>query len=182
MTLVTDISQLEALYGSISEPALIKVSDQLTKQYQRLIEAAPFVVLATTGPDGLDCSPRGDAGQVVLIQDQKTLLIPDRPGNNRLDSLRNLVLNSQIALLFLIPGTNTTLRVNGTAVISIDPDLLKAHTVIGKAPRTVIIITIHEIYFQCTKALRRPLGPGENPRRRQSAFTRRDHAGTQREF
>nr|WP_306269289.1 MSMEG_1061 family FMN-dependent PPOX-type flavoprotein [Pararhizobium sp. IMCC3301] len=155
MTLVTEISQLEALYGSIPEAALIKVRDHITHQYQRLIEAAPFVALATIGPQGLDCSPRGDAGQAVFVRDRKTLLIPDRPGNNRLDSLRNIVLNPQIALLLLIPGTNTTLRVNGTAVISIDPDLLTAHSVGGKAPRSVIIITIQEIYFQCAKALKR---------------------------
>ncbi|MEH6726222.1 MAG: pyridoxamine 5'-phosphate oxidase family protein [Hyphomicrobiales bacterium] len=155
MTLVTDIGALEALYGQPSQAALIKVSNRITNNYQRLIQASPFMVMATSGPDGLDCSPRGDSDQAVIIQDQNTLLLPDRKGNNRMDSLRNIIRNPEIALLFLIPGSNTTLRVNGTAVISIDPDLLRQHAMQGKAPRTVVIISIREIYFQCARAVMR---------------------------
>lgn len=155
MTLVTDIGALEAVYGQASEAALIKVSDRITNHYQRLIQASPFVAMATSGPDGLDCSPRGDSDQAVFIQDKKTHLLPDRKGNNRMDSLRNIVRNPEIALLFLIPGCNTTLRVNGTAVISIDADLLAQHAMQAKAPRSVIILSIREIYFQCARALMR---------------------------
>lgn len=155
MTLVSDIGALEALYGQPSEASLIKVSDHITNSYRRLIQASPFMVMATSSPDGLDCSPRGDSGQAVIIQDRKTLLLPDRKGNNRMDSLRNIVRNPEIALLFLIPGSNTTLRVNGTAVISIDPGLLRQHAMQGKAPRSVVIISIREIYFQCARAVMR---------------------------
>ncbi|MGJ8533447.1 MAG: pyridoxamine 5'-phosphate oxidase family protein [Alphaproteobacteria bacterium] len=155
MTLVTDIRELEELYGVPSEASLIKVSDQVTKNYQSLIEASPFMVLATSGPEGMDCSPRGDAKQVVFIQDRKTLLLPDRRGNNRMDSLRNIVRNPEIALLFLIPGSNTTLRLNGTATISTAPELTSQYKMQGKDPRSVIIVTIREIYFQCARAVMR---------------------------
>lgn len=155
MTLITDIAGLKSLYGETSEASLIKVSNRITKSYQQLIEASPFVVLATSGPEGLDCSPRGDAGQAVIIKDEKTLLLPDRKGNNRMDSLRNIVRNPQIALLFLIPGSSTTLRLNGAAVISIDQELILQHTIHGKAPRSVTIVSIREIYFQCARAVMR---------------------------
>ncbi len=155
MRLVTDIDTLEAVYGQPSEAALIKVSDHITKSYQNLIQASPFMAMATSGPDGLDCSPRGDPDQAVIIQDPKTLLLPDRKGNNRMDSLRNIVRNPEIALLFLIPGSNTTLRVNGTAVISIDPGLISQHATHGKAPRSIIILSIRDIYFQCARAVMR---------------------------
>lgn len=153
--MITTISELEALYGVPAEASQIKVSNHITVHYQKLIEASPFFALATGGPEGLDCSPRGDAGQAVFIQDQNTLLIPDRRGNNRMDSLRNIVRNPEIAMLFLIPGSNTTLRLNGTAAISDDPKLISQYSVQGKAPRTVIIITIREIYFQCARAVLR---------------------------
>jgi len=155
MTLVTDIRELEQLYGVPSEASLIKVSDQITKNYQSLIEASPFMVLATSGPEGMDCSPRGDAKQVVFIKDRKTLLLPDRRGNNRMDSLRNIVRNPEIGLLFLIPGSNTTLRLNGTAVISTAPELTSQYKMQGKDPRSVIIVTIREVYFQCARAVMR---------------------------
>lgn len=155
MTLVTDIRELERLYGVTSEASLIKVSDHITKNYKRLIEASPFIALSTSGPEGMDCSPRGDADQAVFIKDRKTLLMPDRRGNNRMDSLRNIVRNPEIALLFLIPGSNTTLRLNGTAVISTDPELTSQYQMQGKAPRSVIIVTIREIYFQCARAVMR---------------------------
>lgn len=155
MNIITTIEELELLYGDISEASIIKVSDRLTPHYKSLIEASPFVALATNGPEGLDCSPRGDPAQVIAIRDDKTLLLPDRRGNNRMDSLRNIVRTGEVALLFLIPGSNTTVRVNGTAELSVDPALLEAHVIHGKAPRSMIVITIHEIYFQCARSLMR---------------------------
>lgn len=113
------------------------------------------MALATCGAEGLDCSPRGDSGQAVRIRDERTLLMADRRGNNRMDSLRNIVRDGRVALMFLIPGSNTTLRVNGTAVISVDPALLASMEMEGKLPRTVMIITIGEISFQCARALMR---------------------------
>lgn len=155
MTVVSTIAELEAIYSGVSEASLIKVSDRLTNGYRRLMEASPFMMLATCGPEGLDCSPRGDAGSVVSIRDDKTLILPDRRGNNRIDSLRNIVRDGRVALLFLIPGCNTTLRVNGRAVISVDPGLLESLAMDGKLPRSAAVVTIDEIYFQCARALMR---------------------------
>ncbi len=125
------------------------MADSVTPDYAALIEASPFAVLATSGPEGLDCSPRGDQPGFVRVADPRTLILPDRRGNNRIDSLRNIVRDPRVALLFLIPGSGTTLRVNGRAVISADPDLLATFRVDGHAPRTAIVITVAEIYFQC---------------------------------
>lgn len=155
MSLITSIEALESHYGTPSEASLVKVSDKLTSQYRRLIEASPFVALATSGPEGLDCSPRGDPAQVMAMQDDTTLLLPDRHGNNRVDSLRNIIRTGEVGLMFLIPGSNTTLRINGTAVLSVDADLLNAHAIAGKKPRSVIVITIREVYFQCARAIMR---------------------------
>jgi predicted pyridoxine 5'-phosphate oxidase superfamily flavin-nucleotide-binding protein len=113
MSVIRTVAELEALYGETSEASIIKVSDRLTEGYSRLIEASPIVALATSGPEGIDCSPRGDPGQVVSIRDERTLVLPDRRGNNRIDSLRNIVRDGRVALLFLIPGSDSTLRVNG---------------------------------------------------------------------
>jgi len=118
-----------------------------------LIDKSPFAALATSGPEGLDCSPRGDLPGFVRVHDDKTLMMPDRRGNNRVDSLRNIVRDPRIALLFLIPGSGSTLRVNGRAQVSVDPDLLTSFKVGGKAPRTVVIMTVDEIYFQCARAI-----------------------------
>ena len=118
-----------------------------------MIEAAPFFALATCGPDGLDCSPRGDPAGFVRVADEKTLLVPDRRGNNRIDSLRNIVRDPRVALLFLIPGVSETMRVNGRAALSTDPELLESFTVDGKAPRCVIVVTVERAYFQCAKAI-----------------------------
>ena len=153
MTLITTIEQLEALYGQPGESSTVKEADRLTPQYRALMEASPFVALATAGPEGLDCSPRGDAGQAVRIVDDRTVMMPDRRGNNRCDSLRNIVRDERVALLFLIPGSGTTLRLNGTAHLSIDPDLLASFAVKGQAPRSVIVITIQRVYFQCARAI-----------------------------
>ena len=151
--LVKTIEQLEALYGQPYGPAVVKEVDYITSGYRKLIEAAPFVAVATGGPEGLDCSPKGDAPGFVRILDDKTLAIPDRPGNNRIDGYRNILRDPRIALLFLIPGVGETLRVNGRASISIDPELMQSFAVNGKLPRCVLIVHIESIYFHCSKAI-----------------------------
>jgi PPOX class probable FMN-dependent enzyme len=152
--LIRDEAALEALYGESSAGAIAKEIDYVHAHYRTMIEASPFVVLATSGPEGLDCSPRGDpAGSFVQVQDDRTLLIPDRRGNNRLDSLRNIVNDPRVALLFLIPGVGETLRVNGRAAISTDPVLLARFALRGTQPRSVIVVTADRVYFQCPKAL-----------------------------
>jgi PPOX class probable FMN-dependent enzyme len=118
-----------------------------------MIEKSPFVALATSGPEGLDCSPRGDLPGFVRIHDAKTRMMPDRRGNNRIDSLRNIVRDPRIGLLFLIPGSGSTLRVNGRGHVSIDADLLESFKMEGRAPRSVIVMTVEEIYFQCARAI-----------------------------
>ena len=120
---ISSIADLETLYGDVGEASLLKEIDRIVPVYRAIVEAAPFATLATCGPDGLDCSPRGDGPGFVRVADEKTLLLPDRRGNNRIDSLRNIVHDPRIALLFLIPGIGETLRVNGRAVISTDPEL-----------------------------------------------------------
>jgi uncharacterized protein len=121
--------------------------------YRAMIEASPFVVMATSGPDGLDVSPRGDPAGFVVVEDERTLLIPDRRGNNRCDSLNNLIDDPRIALLFMIPGVGETLRVNGQAEICVDPVLLERFPAQGKLPRSVIVVHVERVYFQCPKAL-----------------------------
>ncbi len=120
-----------------------------------MIEASPFVVVATSGPDGLDASPRGDPAGFVVVEDERTLLLPERRGNNRVDSLRNLVRDPRIALLFLIPGVGETLRVNGRACISVAPDLLARFEMRGKPPRCVTVVNVERVYFQCARAIAR---------------------------
>jgi PPOX class probable FMN-dependent enzyme len=153
VSIIASVEQLEAIYGHPNEASTVKVADRVTPQYRALIEKSPFVALATSGPEGLDCSPRGDLPGFVDIHDDKTLLMPDRRGNNRIDSLRNIVRDPRVALLFLIPGSGSTLRVNGHAKVSTDRDLLSSFAVDGKAPRTVVVMTVHEIYFQCARAI-----------------------------
>lgn len=153
---IETIAQLEAIYGSpdsIGEASTVKVVDRLIPQYRAYIEASPFVALATIGPEGLDCSPRGDTRGFVRIHNDRTLMLPDRRGNNRVDSLRNIVRDPRVALLFLIPGSGTTFRVNGRAHLSADPALLDSFTMEGKPPRTVIVIETDEMYFQCARAI-----------------------------
>jgi PPOX class probable FMN-dependent enzyme len=153
MTVIATVEQLEAIYGETNEASTVKVADRITPSYRVLIEKSPFAALATSGPEGLDCSPRGDLPGFVRIHDDKTLMMPDRRGNNRVDSLRNIVRDPKVALLFLIPGSGTTLRINGHAHVSVDPDLLASFRVDGKAPRSVIVMTVGEIYFQCARAI-----------------------------
>ncbi|HEY6430536.1 MAG TPA: pyridoxamine 5'-phosphate oxidase family protein [Acetobacteraceae bacterium] len=151
--LITDAAALEALYGEPSPAAVLKEVNHIHPHYRAFIQAAPFITMATSGPGGLDVTPRGDPAGFVEVADETTLLIPDRRGNNRADSLRNLIHDPRIALLFLIPGVGETLRVNGRAVISIDPDLLARFPAQGKLPRSVIVVRVESVYFQCPKAI-----------------------------
>jgi uncharacterized protein len=153
MTTITTIEQLEAIYGFPGETSLVKVAPRITDSYRRLIEASPFAALATSGPEGLDCSPRGDLPGFIRFHDETTLLIPDRRGNNRIDTLRNIVRDPRIALMLLIPGSGTTLRINGRAVLSTDLELLASFRNESKAPRSVIVMTVEEVYFQCARAV-----------------------------
>jgi PPOX class probable FMN-dependent enzyme len=150
---VTTLEALEALYDKPYGPAIVKEIAHINAHYRTFIEAAPFFALATSGPDGLDCSPRGDAPGFVRVADPKTLMVPDRRGNNRIDSLRNIMRDPRVALLFLIPGIGETIRVIGSAALSIDPDLLASFTVNGKLPCCVIVITVERVFYQCTKAI-----------------------------
>ncbi len=151
--LIRDEATLNALYGEINPGSIAKETDYIHPHYRTLIEASPFMVLATVGPEGLDCSPRGDPPGFVQVRDDRTLLIPDRRGNNRVDSLRNIVRDPRVALLFLIPGVGETLRVNGTAAVSVDPALIGRFPFRGTLPRSVIVVTAQTVYFQCPKAL-----------------------------
>lgn len=153
MRYIETVDELEALYGSPRQTSLAKVASKVTAEYAAMIAASPFCALATAGPEGLDCSPRGDVRGFVRVQDECTVLLPDRRGNNRIDSLRNVVRDPRVALLFLIPGSGNALRLNGRAKISVDPDLLVRFAVKGKTPRSVLVIEIGEIYFQCARAL-----------------------------
>lgn len=151
--IVTTEAELDALYGKPVGAAVIKEIGHISEHYRRFIEVSPFVVLATAGPEGLDCTPRGDPAGFVRVVDERTVMLPDRRGNNRIDSLRNIVRDPRIALLFLIPGIGRTLRINGRAVISVDPDLCASFTMEGKIPRSVIVVTAESVYTQCPKAL-----------------------------
>ncbi|MBU6464634.1 MAG: pyridoxamine 5'-phosphate oxidase family protein, partial [Proteobacteria bacterium] len=149
MSRIARVEQLEAIYGMPGPASTVKVADRVTPHYRILIEKSPFAVVATSGPGGLDCSPRGDLPGFIRIHDDKTLMLPDRRGNNRIDSLRNIIGDPRIALLLLIPGSGSTLRINGSAYISTDPALLESFRMEGKPPRTVIVMTVDELYFQC---------------------------------
>ncbi len=151
--LIRDEATLDSLYGEISSGAIAKEIDYIHPHYRAMIEASPFVVVATNGPGGLDASPRGDPAGFVQVADDRTVLIPDRRGNNRADSLRNIIHDPRVALLFLIPGVGETLRVNGRASISVAPDLLARFEFRGTLPRAVIIVEAERVYFQCPKAL-----------------------------
>lgn len=153
MTFINSLAELEALYGTPLETSTVKEIDRISPEYRAYIEASPFVTLATAGPEGLDCSPRGDRPGFVRVADEKTLLLPDRRGNNRIDSLRNILRDPRVALLFLLPGLGNTLRVNGRARLSIDPELLTSFAVEEKPPRSVAVITVDAVYFQCARAV-----------------------------
>jgi hypothetical protein len=150
---ILELSQLERLFDPPREASILKEIDHVDANYAAWIAAAPFFVLATAGPGGLDCSPRGDAPGFVQLLDPKTLLIPDRRGNNRIDSFRNLIADPRVALLFLIPGLGETLRVNGRGRINGDPEVLAQCAVDRKAPKLVLVVSVEAVYFQCSRAL-----------------------------
>ncbi len=150
---IRDEAALEALYGEASAGAIAKEIDYIHPHYRAMIEASPFMALASSGPDGLDVTPRGDPPGFVHVVDDKTLLIPDRRGNNRVDTLRNILHDDRVALLFLIPGVGETLRVNGRASISVAPGLIERFAFRGTLPRSVLVVRVEQVYFQCPKAL-----------------------------
>ncbi|WP_426606939.1 pyridoxamine 5'-phosphate oxidase family protein [Pantoea anthophila] len=154
-SVITELTELERLYGTVARPSIAKVTDHIHPAYRPFIDASPFVALATSGPDGLDVSPRGDPAGFIDIEDDRTLLLPDRRGNNRIDSLRNILHDNRVALLFLIPGIGETLRVNGTAAISTDPVLLERFAVNNQPPKTVLRIAVDTVFFQCSRAILR---------------------------
>ncbi|KAB2910208.1 MAG: pyridoxamine 5'-phosphate oxidase family protein [Hyphomicrobiaceae bacterium] len=153
MSVIATVAELEALYGAPAETSLAKEVDYITPQYHAVIAASPFAALATCGPEGLDCSPRGDIAGFVRVHDDKTLMIPDRRGNNRIDSLRNVIRDPRVALLFLVPGAGMTLRVNGRAYITTDADLLASFEIEKKVPRSVLVVAVDAVYFQCARAI-----------------------------
>lgn len=154
--IIKTIEDLEAVYNlQPSEASLVKESDHITDEYRRLIEASTFLALASVGSDEIDCTPRGDNPGFVRIHDDKTLMLPDRHGNNRIDTLRNIVGDPRVSLMFLIPGSGTVLRVNGHAVLSVEPELLESFTEKGKLPRSVMVVSIDVMYFQCARAVMR---------------------------
>ena len=155
MQTVTSIEELETLYAAPAPASLIKVTKKMTPRYRQWIEAARFVVVSTVGPEGTDSSPRGDDGPVVRIADEKTVLLPDWSGNNRIDTLRNVVRDERVSLMFMVPGCNNVVRINGTAVLAVDDGLRESFAKNGKRPATVIVVTIGEMYFQCAKAIMR---------------------------
>lgn len=155
MSFIESLEDLHSHYGVAGEASTIKEIGFLSGHYCSIVEASSFCALSTCGPEGLDCSPRGDEGNVVRIEDEKTLLMPDRRGNNRIDSLRNIVRDPRVSLMFMIPGWNNVLRINGKAGISVDPDLLASFEVEGHLPRSVVVITIESVYFQCARAIMR---------------------------
>lgn len=154
MEWITDVEALETLYtGKISEASTLKVADRVTPGYRKWLEASRFVILSTVGPEGTDASPRGDEGPVVSILDDGHLALPDWRGNNRLDSLRNVVRDGRVSLMFMVPGSNTVIRVNGTGRLTADAELLARFERKGLVPRTVLVVQIGEIYTQCARAL-----------------------------
>jgi PPOX class probable FMN-dependent enzyme len=152
---VTTPGQLAALFGEVAEASIRKEVPYVHPRYREMIEASPFALLATSGPGGLDVSPRGDPPGFVVVQDEKTLLIPERRGNNRADSLRNLLIDPRVALLFLIPGVGETLRVNGRATITTDPALLARFAMDGRLPKCVLVVHVETVFFQCARAIHR---------------------------
>src|SRR5215475_14051058 len=153
VTRITSIEELEKLYDKQRLASGVKEIDYISDDYRVFIDKSPFVIIATVGPEGLDCSPRGDPAGFVRVRYRKTVLIPDRRGNNRLDSLRNIVRDPRISLLFMIPGIGNTLRINGRAEIHDDPALCAEFEMQGELPRTILSVTTDSVYYQCPKAL-----------------------------
>jgi PPOX class probable FMN-dependent enzyme len=153
MNRITSETELDALFDQPVPTSFLKEVDHITDDYRKLIEASPCAILATSGPEGLDCSPRGDPRGFVRVADPKTLMVPDRRGNNRIDSLRNIVRDPRVAVLFLIPGIGTTMRVNGRAHLSTDEELCASFAMEGKNPKCVVVIIVERAYTQCQKAI-----------------------------
>ncbi|MEM7215634.1 MAG: pyridoxamine 5'-phosphate oxidase family protein [Pseudomonadota bacterium] len=153
MSKITTIAELEAIYGKPGETSLVKEVPNIIPEYRAYIEASPFCTLASVGPEGLDCSPRGDVPGFVRVHDERTLVMPDRRGNNRTDSLKNIIRDPRVALCFLIPGSRNALRVNGEAHLSVDPELKASFAINDKEPRSVIVIRTMAVYFQCGRAI-----------------------------
>jgi len=152
---VSSIDQLESLYPTVNPNSLAKESPIILPEYRTLIEASPFVSLATVGASGMDCSPRGDRPQAVHVVDETTLHLPDRRGNNRMDSLRNIVQDGRVSLLWLTPGITECMRVNGRAVLRFDGEARSRYPMRGNLPATVIEVTVESVYFQCARAVKR---------------------------
>ena len=155
MTRIETLDALDAIYGAPSPRSLTKVVTRLTPAYRKWIGASRFVILSTVGPEGTDSTPRGDDGPVVKIADDRTLLLPDWKGNNRLDNLRNIVRDPRVSLMFLVPGSDNVVRVNGRAVVTADPSVTEQFEQKGRHPKTVTVVTLVEAYFQCAKAVMR---------------------------
>lgn len=153
MQFVETVEELAAIYGEPGEASLVKETVHVIPQYRAFIEAAPFCGLATVGPEGLDCSPRGDKPGFVRVHDERTLMMPDRRGNNRTDSLQNIIRDPRVALMFMIPGHGNCLRVNGEARITADKAVCESFAVEEKPPRSVTVIKTQAVYFQCARAL-----------------------------
>jgi len=164
MKFLTSLAELQAIYGDPMATALAKVVDHLTPEYARWIGAARFCILSTVGPEGTDATPRGDDGPVVMQEGTKTLLLPDWAGNNRTDSLRNIILDDRVSLLFMVAGSTTVVRVNGRGRITVDDALRTRFQRGAKRPRSVLVVSIDEAYFQCAKALIRADLWGDAPR------------------
>ena len=149
---IKTLEELKKIYDEPTENTITKQKEFLIQPAYEFIEQSSFLIMATANKDGIDCSPKGDAPGFVQILDDKTILIPDRPGNNRIDGMKNLIINPKIGLIFFIPGSDTTFRVNGSAKISVNPSLLERFLVGGKTPRSVIIVTVEEAFHHCPKA------------------------------
>jgi len=150
---IDTLEKLHALYGEPNAPSLVKVADHITPEYAAWIKAAPFCALTTVGPEGTDCTPRGDAGQVAYIETPTRLALPDRRGNNRIDTLRNIVRDPRCSLMFLIPGSDTVIRVNGQGRITAAADYLETYAQKGARPRSVLLVDVQTVYFQCARAV-----------------------------
>ena len=149
---ITSLEDLDRIYASPRPEIATKETDYITAIGSAFIEASPFLVLATSNGENIDCSPKGDAPGFVQLLNEHTLLIPDRPGNNRIDGMKNLLSNPNVGIIFMVPGSNETYRVNGTATISTSPELLKRFEVRGKPPRVVMVISVIEAFNHCPKA------------------------------
>ncbi|MEL6167041.1 MAG: pyridoxamine 5'-phosphate oxidase family protein [Pseudomonadota bacterium] len=164
MKTIQSIEALEDLYGPAVPRSLTKVVQELTPLYRRWIDAARFAILTSVGEEGTDASPRGDDGPVVRVVDDKTVWLPDWRGNNRIDSLRNIVRDGRVSLMFMVPGEDNVVRINGVAALTADPTVTETFVQNGKSPKTVIVVTVGEVYFQCAKALMRSGLWGDTPK------------------